>query len=571
MKEVALGFVLLGTALGAVADDAIAETGQQVRHVLLISVDGLHALDLTNYLASHGDSTLAELSRNGIIYTNNSTSTPSDSFPGLASLVSGGSPTTTGLWYDDTYNRALSPPMHTDGLGNPGGPCPGTVGTNVAWDESVDFDLTKLDGGGGINPDFLVRDPTNGCHTIRPHQYLRVNTIFEIVRAHGGRTAWTDKHPSYEWTNGPSGKGVDDFYGPEINSIPIALPQISGCAPVPYPDPTYDDGWTTSFANIKCYDSLHVNAVINQIDGYNHERTTRVGVPTLFGTNFQAVSVGEKLKVDPVTGVKGGYSDVLGTPSEGLAEELDFVDQSLGRMVRELKKEGLYGSTLIIISAKHGQSPIDITKRRGIGGGQPAATIGPAEAFDISDDGSLIWLTDPSLVGGVVATLSRPPNQLALGIQEIFAGPSLRNKWNSPGDDPRTPDIVLKVNTGVIFTGGSKIAEHGGLNEDDVHTALLVSLAGMEPGTVHAAVSNQQVAPTIIKALGLDPGELQAVQREQVPVLPFLFSGTIPSQEHPFSRGMTRRASLLGTPAARGSAEGMRVKAYLYACLWRRG
>jgi hypothetical protein len=533
-KAVAVGVVLFGAALGAVADDAIAETGHQVRHVLLISIDGLHALDLANYVTSHSDSTLAELSHNGITYTNDSTSSPSDSFPGLAALVTGGSPTTTGLWYDDTYNRALSPPMHNDGLGNPGGPCPGTIGTNVAWDEAVDFDLTKLNGGGGINPDFLVRDPTNGCHTIHPHQYLRVNTIFEVVKAHGGRTAWTDKHPSYEWTNGPSGKGVDDFYGPEINSIPIALPEISGCAPVPFPDPTYDDGWTTSFANIKCYDSLHVNAVINQIDGFNHERTKRVGVPTLFGTNFQAVSVGEKLKVDPVTGVKGGYSDVLGTPSQGLAEELDFVDQSLGRMVRELQKERLYDSTLIIISAKHGQSPIDITKRRGIGGGQPAATIGAAEAFDISDDGSLIWLTDPSLVGGVVATLSKPQNQLALGIQEIFAGASLRNKWNSPGDDARTPDIVLKVNTGVIFTGGSKIAEHGGLNEDDVHTALLVSLAGMEPGKVHAAVSNQQVAPTIIKALGLDPGELQAVQHEQIPVLPFLFGGTIPSQEHTF-------------------------------------
>jgi predicted AlkP superfamily pyrophosphatase or phosphodiesterase len=57
--------------------------------VLLISVDGLHALDLTKYVALHSDSTLAELSRNGITYTNNSTSAPSDSFPGLASLVTG--------------------------------------------------------------------------------------------------------------------------------------------------------------------------------------------------------------------------------------------------------------------------------------------------------------------------------------------------------------------------------------------------------------------------------------------------------------------------------------------------
>ena len=170
--------------------------------------------------------TLAALSRHGVTYTNNSTSTPSDSFPGLASLVTGGSPVTTGLWYDDTYNRALSPPAQTDGLGNPGGSCPGTVGTNVAWDEAVDIDLTRLDAGGGLNPKFLVRDPQNGCRTILPHEYLRVNTIFEVVRAAGGRTAWTDKHPSYEWTNGPSGKGVDDFYGPEINSIPVALPQF---------------------------------------------------------------------------------------------------------------------------------------------------------------------------------------------------------------------------------------------------------------------------------------------------------------------------------------------------------
>jgi len=77
--------------------------------VLLISVDGLHALDLTNYVASHADSTLAALSRHGVTYTNDSTSTPSDSFPGLASLVTGGSPITTGFWYDVTWNRAVSP------------------------------------------------------------------------------------------------------------------------------------------------------------------------------------------------------------------------------------------------------------------------------------------------------------------------------------------------------------------------------------------------------------------------------------------------------------------------------
>jgi hypothetical protein len=349
-----------------------------------------------------------------------------------------------------------------------------------------------------------------------PHQYLRVNTIFEVVKAHGGYTAWTDKHPSYEWTNGPSGKGVDDFFGPEINSIPVALPQFPGCSPVNAPAPTPDDGWTTDLANIRCYDSLHVQAVLNQIDGFTHDRSRRAPVPAVFGTNFQSVSVGQKLKGN-------GYLDVLGTPSAGLAGELDFVDQSLGRMVSELKKQGLLDSTLIIVGAKHGQSPIDVQKRVGIGGGQPATAIGAAEAFDISDDGSLIWLTDPSLTPGVVANLSTPANQQALGIQEIFALNSLEEKFNSPLHDERTPDIILKVNTGVIFTGGSKIAEHGGLNEDDIHVALLVSNPDLVPQRIKTPVSNQQVAPTILKALGLDPNELDAVRVEQIHVLPFLF------------------------------------------------
>lgn len=508
---------------------AIAGSQNTVQHVLLISVDGMHALDLTNYIASHSGSTLAQLSAQGITYTNNFTSQPSDSFPGLASLVTGGSPTTTGFWYDVSYNRGVSPPAKTTSLPITGGSrlCPSVIGTPVAYDESIDVDLTKLNGGGGINPQYLPRDPYYKCVPIYPHSYLRVNTIFEVVKANGGRTAWVDKHPSYEWTNGQSGTGVDDFYGPEINSIPVALPQFPGCSPVPFPDTGFDDGWTTDFRNIQCYDSLHVQAILNEIDGFTHDRSQSVGVPTLFGMNFQAVSVGEKLFQGPTftsaSPVSGGYSDVLGTPAPGLASELDFVDQSLGKIVNELEKQGVYNSTLIIICAKHGQSPIDVSKKVPIGGGQPQTLIGSAEAFDISDDGSLIWLTNQSLLPSVVSLLSEPASQQTLGIQEIFAGASLKNKWNDPGADARTPDIILKTNTGVIFTGGSKIAEHGGINEDDLHTALLVSFSGASPLTVKTATSNQQVAATIIQALGIDPNQLQAVQQEQIQVLPFLF------------------------------------------------
>ena len=491
----------------------------QVRHVLLISVDGLHALDLTNWISSNPDSNIGQLSKQGIRYTNASTSLPSDSFPGLAALVTGGSPQTTGFWYDVTYNRVLAPPAKTTPYGITGSAAAckeGVQGTQVGFDEEIDRDLTKLNGGGGINPAYLPRDPNNNCAPVYPHSYLRVNTIFEVAREAGRNTAWIDKHPSYEWTNGPSGLGVTDFWGPEINSIPVAIPSVPGCSPLPdQANATASNAWTDSIQNIKCYDQYKVNGIINQIDGYDHSRKSLIETPAIFGMNFQAISVGEKLKGN-------GYVDVLGTPSAGLLGELQFVDEQVGRMVHELQNQGLERNTLIIIAAKHGQSAIDIQKKTAIANG-PNTILGSSEAFDISDDGSLIWLTSPELTPQAVATLSTPENQTALGIQEIFALKSLQEKFDSASNDPRTPDIILKTNTGVIFTGGSKIAEHGGLNEDDYHVGLLVSLPTFKEQVVKTPVTNQQVAPSILWSLGLNPNALEAVQKEDTQVLPFLF------------------------------------------------
>src|SRR5262245_8127665 len=209
------------------------------RRVLLISIDGMHALDLENCARGMAGANgglpycpaIAGLAEHGLTYLQASSSKPSDSFPGMVALVTGGSPKTTGVFYDVSYDRKLSPPAATTPGGITGGTglCPGTRGTQVGFDEEIDKDLTKLDGGGGINPDFLPRDPDNGCAPVFPHNYLRVNTVFEVVRAAGGYTAWSDKHLAYDILNGPSGAGINDFFAPEINSIPVALSQVPGC------------------------------------------------------------------------------------------------------------------------------------------------------------------------------------------------------------------------------------------------------------------------------------------------------------------------------------------------------
>jgi hypothetical protein len=547
-----------------------------IKHVLLISIDGMHAVDFIN--CSRGISgvnggepycqNLAELADNGVNYLETSTSKPSDSFPGLMAIVTGGTPRTFGAFYDVAYDRSLDPPAETTGNGVAGAPglcTPDTppTGSTTEFDEGIDIDKTQLNGGapagvdGGvlsIDPNKLDRDPANNCAGVYPWNFVRTNTIFGVVHAAGGYTAWSDKHPSYSSVSGPGdGTNVDDYYSPEINSIPVALPNVPGCNPLP--DQTAvasSNAWTDSFQNIQCYDSLKVKAVLNWIDGLTHSGKPYGKTPVVFGMNFQVVSVGEKLiekSLSPT--VTGGYMDAEGRPTPALLSEIEFADVSIGRMVRALRERGLLRSTLIIISAKHGQSPIDSARYTGITTNGPVTTspvtildnngdgciptsespsnssgIGPTE-----DDVSLIWLNDKCTTMQAVDMLEKasPATANVAGIGQIFAGRSLIQMFNRPGlppnGDPRTPDIIVTPNVGVTYSGSTKkLAEHGGFSHDDTNVMLLVSNPGLKQKRVTSPVETMQIAPTILEALGLDPNQLQAVQlqhTQELPGLPF--------------------------------------------------
>ena len=525
--------------------DTKMDGDSKIQHVLLISIDGMHALDFAN--CSHGTGEinggepycphLAELAQTGVNYLQALTPRPSDSFPGLVAQITGGTTRTAGIFYDVSYDRSLSPPALTTPYGIVGGAnlCPAFVGTQVGFDEEIDYNYLKLNGGGGINPKYLPRDPARGCAPVYPHNFLRVNTIFEVVRAAGGYTAWTDKHPSYEFTSGPSGRGVDDFFGPEINSIPVSLPDVPGCSPLPDPGAaTPSNAWTDSFQNIKCYDTYKVHSILNEIKGRTHDGFGRAPVPTLFGMNFQAVSVGQKL-VEKSLGLTGGYLDPQGTPSDSLLGEIEYVDDSIGQMVDELKSRGLYDSTLIIISAKHGQSPIDPNRILRIPADDPSleppsavlgglgtgltggGLVGQAD----EDDVSLLWLTDQTQTASSVAKLAA--NENLIGGGEIFSWSSLQLLFNDPLVDPRVPDIIVAPNVGVTYTGGKKkVAEHGGFAYDDRNVMLLVEHPGFRRSVFANQVETRQIAPTILKALGLSPDRLEAVRIEKTQVLPQL-------------------------------------------------
>ena len=541
----------------------LSNNASGIRRVLLISVDGMHAVDFLNCTkglpgVNNGAPfcpALGSLGAIGINYPSASTSKPSDSFPGLTAIVSGASPRTSGVYYDVAYDRVLAPPTNTTGNGVAGGVCtPGVPnGTTTEYEEGIDLDQSKLNGGapsgdGGINsidPTRLERDPMNNCAPVYPWNFVRTNTIFGVIHAAGGYTAWSDKHPAYSSVSGPgNGTNLDDFYGPEINSTVVGLPGVhlpngTSCATVL--DPSQTGAWTDSFQNIQCYDTLKVHAILNEIDGRSHDGTKATQVPTIFGMNFQAVSVGQKLIEKNVA--TGGYLDNLGTPSPSLLNEIQFVDTSIGEFVTDLKRQGLFNSTLIVITAKHGQSPIDpnrffpIPGPNGNNGTTPADLLASLLPFSESpanptgigptqDDVSLLWLSDSGQTAGAVATLEQ--NGAAIGLGQIYSGGPLSLMFNAPGippaGDSRTPDIIVTPNVGVIYTGSSKkLAEHGGFAHDDTNVVLLLANPTLVPKTVSTEVQTSQVAPTILKAIGLNPMSLQGVQIEGTAVLPASF------------------------------------------------
>jgi hypothetical protein len=314
----------------------------------------------------------------------------------------------------------------------------------------------------------------------------------------------------------------------------VTTPTGVSCATIL--DPGSDlTAWTNSFQNIQCYDTLKVNAILNEIDGKNHLGTKRTEVPTIFGMNFQAVSVGQKL-IEKSNGVTGGYLDAAGTPSEALLGEIKYVDASIAAFVDELKDKGLYNSTLIVITAKHGQSPIDPSRYvpQTKVGTSPAtllsnagfipdseSTNNPTGIGPTEDDVSLLWLKSSSDTDASIKILEDNASATGIGLGQLYYGPSLAINFNDPTRDPRTPDIIVTPNVGVTYSGSTaKQEEHGGFAHDDTNVMLLLSHSSFEPSTVRAAVGTAQVAPTILKALGINPSALDAVRIEGTSVLP---------------------------------------------------
>ena len=79
------------------------------------------------------------------------------------------------------------------------------------------------------------------------------------------------------------------------------------------------------------YDSYKVQAVLNEINGYDHSGPTKVGTPAIFGMNFQTVSTAEKLPTSD--GSAGGYLSGRHDAGPAAATRARFRQRQVGEMV----------------------------------------------------------------------------------------------------------------------------------------------------------------------------------------------------------------------------------------------
>ena len=313
---------------------------------------------------------------------------------------------------------------------------------------------------------------------------------------------------------------MDDLYTPEIACFPFTPP--SSCTNA-----------LLSISTTQAFDELRVQSILSEIDGKDHTGTKKVGTPALFGMNFQVVNAAKKDSLLPVI---GGYADDYSTPNTDLAGAITYVDGAIGRMVAELAAQRLTDSTAIIITAKHGETSLDPSKRfvestsaiqkqlaaAGVPGVPAPPAVAPLIAKLTEKSTAYIWLTDQSKTRAVTDVLTTSANETTLNIAQILSGESLKLLFPDPMSDPAPPDVVVVPNPGTTFEPAVQVlAEHGGFNENDTHVPLLVSYSrSAAPGLLRAPVTTTQIAPTILTLLGLDPNKLQAVKAEGTKALP---------------------------------------------------
>jgi predicted AlkP superfamily pyrophosphatase or phosphodiesterase len=378
------------------------------KHAVIIFIDGFRADLLDPELAPH----IAALGRAGTRFANAEVGFPSDSMPGILGPLTGASPRGTGVPYDEYYDRHYK----------------------------LAIELTET-----------VTVPPG----LKPHELLRVPTLFEAAKAKGLKTAFISKHIGYEILQGPSGQGIDRLELPEM---------------------------ATWKGPLKDYDAQNFEML----------------------TSFVAKDGADVVGIYAIAANYAMKDHGFAAPETRTA--VGDIDAQVGRLVDAVAAAGRYDDTIFVVMGDHGDTdtPNAVASK---GEGSVVAFLaeqGIKAAKITADDVMLAWLADSSQAEKAVSLLDTPEAKARFGIDRVL-GPDALKAMQDFADD-QMPDFVLLVKPGVVYTKlpTSKKAEHGGAFDSDRRVAFVLEGPGVKSGAVvEPKVNIFSTAPTLAKLLGL--------------------------------------------------------------------
>ena len=413
MRATMLGLSLMTAALIAGVSAASAQVDYKPaqgtpKHAVLIFIDGFRADLLDPELAPH----IAALGRAGTRFANAEVGFPSDSMPGILGPLTGASPRDTGAPYDEYYDRHYK----------------------------LAIELTET-----------VTVPAG----LKPHDLLRVPTLFEAAKAKGLKTAFISKHVGYEILQGPSGQGIDR----------LELPEMAA--------------WKGPF---KDYDARNFETLTGFVVKDGADIAGLYAIAANYAMKDHGVAAAET--------------------RAAVAE----IDAQVARLVDAVAAAGRYDDTLFVLMGDHGDTdtPNAVASK---GEGSVVAFLaeqGIKPAKITADDVMLAWLADSSQAEKAVSLLDTPEAKARFGIDRVL-GPDALKSMRDFADD-QMPDFVLLVRPGVVYTKlpSTKKAEHGGAFDSDRRVAFVMAGPGVKSGAVvESKVNIFSTAPTLAKLLGL--------------------------------------------------------------------
>jgi predicted AlkP superfamily pyrophosphatase or phosphodiesterase len=378
------------------------------KHAVIIFIDGLRADLLDPELAPH----IAALGRAGTRFANAEVGFPTDSMPGILGPLTGASPRGTGVPYDEYYDRHYK----------------------------LAIELTEV-----------VTVPPG----LKPHDLLRVPTLFEVAKAKGLKTGFISKHVGYEILQEPSGQGLDRLELPE-------MAEWKG----PYRD----------------YDAKNFDVLTAWV--------AKAGIDI---AGIYAIAANYAMKDNGVT-----------APETRAA--IAGIDAQVGRLVDAVAAAGRYDDTVFVVLGDHGDTDMpNAVASKGEGSVVGfLAEQGIKSVKITADDVMLAWLADSSQAQQAASLLDTPEAKTRFGINRVL-GPDELKKMQDFADD-QMPDFVLLVKPGVVYTKlpSKKKAEHGGAFESDLRVAFVIEGPDIKSGAVvDTKVNVFSTAPTLAKRLGL--------------------------------------------------------------------